>query len=179
MTPPLRPAILYVATSLDGAIARRDDGLDWLPTPSAGQDYGYADFLARIDTLVMGRRTFDVTRSFGEWPYAGRRTIVLSRTPPGATVADVEFSADDPATVLRRLRAEPGRGIWLVGGGESLRPIFAAGLVDEIILTLVPVVLGDGRPLFLPQDRPLPLRLLGSTPYPDGLVQLRYAVEAG
>lgn len=175
----MRPALLYIAASLDGFVARSDDRLDWLPVPSAGEDYGYAEFLARVDTLVMGRRTYEVTRSFGAWPYAGRRTFVLSRTRAETADPEVTFTAEDPAALVRRLRAEPGRGLWLVGGGESLRPILAAGLVDEIILTLVPIVLGAGRPLFLPQDRSLPLRLLGTTSFPDGLVQLRYAVEAG
>lgn len=181
MNPWIPPrTVLYVAASLDGYVARRDHALDWLPTPSAEQDYGYGDFFRRVDTLVMGRKTHDVTRSFGAWPYPGRRTLVLSRSRAGGRDDDVEFM-DETALLaeVRRLRQEAGGDIWLVGGGESLRPLFAAGLVDEIILTLVPVLLGEGLPLFVPPAPAASLRLRSAVPFADGLVQLTYDVARG
>jgi dihydrofolate reductase len=175
-----RRAVLYAAASLDGLVARCDHSLDWLPMPTAGQDYGYAEFIAGVDTLVMGRKTWDVTRGLGAWPYGGKRVLVMSRTRRGSGDGPVDF-VDEPGLLgeLRRLRGQTGPDVWLVGGGESLRPLFAAGLVDVIILTLVPVLLGEGLPLFLPHAGEAKWRHRATRTFPDGLVQLTYDVVRG
>ncbi|MBA3849772.1 MAG: dihydrofolate reductase [Opitutus sp.] len=168
--------VLYIAASLDGYIARRDGGLDWLPVPGAAEDYGYGKFIAGIDVLVMGRKTYEITRSFGAWPYAGRRTVVFSRTTPSAPMAGVEFTRRGVGEVVEELRNQSQKDIWFVGGGELVQAGFAGGLIDDIILTLVPVILGEGMPLFLRQEKTIPLRLRSSQAFSDGLVQLSYTV---
>ena len=167
-----------MAASLDGCIARRDGSIDWLPVPGPRRDYGYAKFLQRIDELIIGRKTYEQMLSLGRWPYGERQCHVLSRRWAGHRDVHAEFTAAAPAALLRRLRKRPGGDIWLVGGGESAHAWFAAGAVDEIILTIIPVLLGEGRPLFLPQPEATGWRLRASRVFPDGLVQLHYTVKA-
>lgn len=176
-----RDVTLYIAASLDGFIARRDGSIDWLPRPANGhEDYGYAAFMAGVDTVAMGRRTFDVARELeGAASFHGCRCIVFSRRCARARTRGVRFVAEEPAAYLRGLRRKPGGGIWLVGGGEIARECFEAGVVSSIVLTLVPVLLGDGVPLFLPRGGTTWLRLRGSRAFDDGLVQLTYDVAAG
>ena len=141
---------LYVAASLDGFIARPDGAVDWLPVPvPGGEDYGYAAFLDTVDTLLIGRKTYDQLPTFGPWPYGGRRCIVFSATRGGTRDAHAEFLDCDIAACVRELKAGPGDGvIWLVGGAEIIAACLAGGVVDEIILTTVPVLLGEGIRLF-------------------------------
>ena len=171
----MRKLVYYAAASLDGYMARGDGAIDWLPVPTPKQDYGYAKFLGRIDELIIGRKTYEQLLNFGPWPYGELKCHVLSRRWAGHRDVHAEFTDTGPAALLRRLRKRPGRDIWLVGGGESAHACFAAGVVDEIILTIVPLLLGAGRPLFLPQPESTRLRLRASRIFPDGLVQLHYA----
>lgn len=173
----MRKLIYYVAASLDGCIARRDGAVDWLPAPTAKEDYGYAKFLDRVDTLLIGRKTYEQMLTFGPWTYGERRCFVLTRKWAGQRDVHAEFIGGNISTLVHRLKRQPGRDIWLVGGGESAHACFEAGVVDEIILTQVPVLLGDGLPLFLPRDSSDKLMLRDSHTFPDGLVQLTYAVE--
>ena len=173
--PRARKITLYIAASLDGFIARRDGSIDWLPTEAGPEDYGYQEFLAGIDTVVMGRKTYDLARRRdGPEPFAGRRGVVFSRRRAGQRDGRTRFIGDDPADTVRELRMKRGRGIWLVGGGEIARECLEAGLVNEVVLTLVPVLLGDGLPLFLPRAGTTWLHLRGSRSFPNGLVQLTY-----
>lgn len=164
-----------MAASLDGYIARRDGSIDWLPVARAKQDYGQAKFLERIDELIIGRKTYEQLLSRGSWPHGERRCHVLSRRWAGHRDVHAEFTDTNPAALLRRLRKRPGGDIWLVGGGESAHAWFAAGVVDEIILTIIPVLLGEGLPLFLPAPESTGWRLRDSRIFPEGLVQLHYA----
>lgn len=166
---------LYIAASIDGFIAGPQGELDWLPAPRSTEDYGYADFLAGIDVLVMGRKTYDVACSFGEWPYVGRRTWVLSRRPPPARPDGVEFAAGDTARILEHARAEARRGVWLVGGADVAQVCWRERLIDELILTVVPVAIGGGVRLFGPHEAVMPLELQSTRAFPDGLVQLTYS----
>lgn len=172
----MRKVSLYIAASLDGQIARRDGSIDWLPRPGKKQDYGYADFIRRVDTLVMGRKTYDQAVSLGNWPYGARRSVVLSRTDCGRREAQAEFVAGDIAGIVKELRAEPGGDIWLVGGGEVVRPCLAGRVIDEIILSIPPLLLGEGIPVFLPRPLQTQLHLRNCHAFPDGLVQLSYEV---
>ena len=175
-----RPVTLYIAASLDGFIARRDGSIDWLPHPQAGgEDYGYAAFMAGVDTVVMGRKTYDCARELGDAAsFPGRRCIVFSRRRGGLRRKGVRFVADEPAEFLRQLRTRNGGGIWLVGGGEIARECLEAGVVNTIVLTLVPVLLGEGVPLFLPRGGTTWLQLRASRSFAHGLVQLTYDVAA-
>ncbi len=170
----MRKLVYYVAASLDGYIARGDGAIDWLPAPTPRQDYGYAKFLERIDELIIGRKTYEQLLNFGAWPYGGRKCHVLSRRWAGHRDVHAEFTDTAPAALLRRMRKQPGRDIWLVGGGESAHAFFAAGAVDEIILTIVPILLGEGRPLFLQPRESAGLKLRDTRVFPDGLVRLHY-----
>ena len=168
--------VLYIATSLDGYIARRDGSLDWLPQPETGaEDYGYAGFYDSIDALVMGANTFETVQSFGDWPYPGKPTLVFTtRDWPGAP-PEVYLHAGEPQPALAKLHEQGARRIWLVGGGEMVAAFLRRDLIDEMILTLCPVLLGEGLPLFPATDvMQLTWELKGSCSYPDGLAQLHY-----
>ena len=166
--------MLYVAASVDGFIAREDGTIDWLPSggdDGEGGDYGYGELMARTDVLLMGRATYELAKSFPEWPYPGRRCVVFSSRP----IDDprVEAAADAAATT-RRLLSEPGKDLWLVGGGRIVAALLEARLLHEIILTTVPVVLGRGIPLFPQLKGDVRLTLRSARAYPTGLVQTRY-----
>lgn len=173
----MRKVVLYIAASLDGLIARPDGSLDWLDAAAVpGEDYGYGEFLATCDTLLVGGVTFRQLLGFGDYPYAGKRVHVFTRHGPVDVPegAEVEFTDMDPAELTRALKAEPGDDIWLVGGSAVIRPVMDAGLVEEIILSVIPVVLGDGIPLFARGTLEKRLELLDERSYPGGIVQLRY-----
>lgn len=164
--------VYYVASSLDGYIARPDGSVNWLDDfQSSTQDYGYADFYASIDALVMGRRTYDQVRGFGDWPYPGKpcRVITsgsLADAPPGVA------AAPDPAVAMASLGIDR---LWLVGGTTLFHSMREAGLVDEYVVTVMPLLLGDGVPLFRPGTGKR-LRLAECQSFPDGVVQMRYQV---
>ena len=160
--------IYYVAASLDGFIATPEGGIDWLkPFEGTGEDYGYGEFYASIEAVLLGRVTYEQCLEFPEWPYAGKPYWVLSRTQ-GKTAANT------PASVVAEMKARGLRRAWLVGGGKLAAAFRAERLITQHIVSIVPVLLGAGIPLF---DGPGPrdeLRLLGSRGYPSGIIQVRY-----
>ena len=162
---------LYVAISLDGFVAGPDHGLDWLFTDG---DYGYKQFYAGVAGLVMGRRTYDIVRGFGDWPYGDRPSWVFTRSPVPAH-ENVTFVAGRPAELLPKIAAQAGGDLWLVGGGDLTASFMVAGLVDELILSIHPIVLGDGVRLFQRGIPRLDLELVNSETWASGLVQLTYA----
>ncbi len=167
----------YVAASLDGYIADADGGVDWLPQDESQDygDYGYAQFYAGVDALAMGRRTYDQVLSFGEWPYSGKSTYVFTSRPPDANPHEVQFVRDDPAEFARSVAAGYDGVVWLVGGGNLAERFRRAGLIDEYLVFVIPVILGAGIPLF-DGDAPLTeLSLIETAAHPDGVVMLRYA----
>ncbi|MDF2630041.1 MAG: riboflavin biosynthesis protein RibD protein [Symbiobacteriaceae bacterium] len=170
---------VFIATSLDGFIARPDGAIDWLPAgDGSGEDYGYQEFMDSVDTLVMGRNTYEMARSFGAWPYAGKPVVVLSTRPVAipAEIADsVEAMSAPPDEVVRRLAARGARHLY-IDGGKTIQGFLAAGLVSQMIITRVPVLLGSGLPLFGPLPQDVHLRHTETRSYADGLVQSRYAV---
>jgi dihydrofolate reductase len=168
---------VFVGTSVDGFIARPNHDLDWLPE-GGGEAHGYEAFLAGVDAVVMGRRTFKKVLTFDAWPYGAKRVVVLSGQPlklPSAIGRVIEQLAGSPAEVVARL-AERGATNLYVDGGITIQRFLRAGLVDRLILTRVPVLIGEGIPLFgtLPQD--IHLRHVATRSFPSGLVQSEYQV---
>lgn len=173
--------ILYIAASLDGYIARPDGDVSWLDAYH-GEDVtaDYEAFYDSVGALIMGARTYEQVLTFGDWPYAGRRTYVLTQrrlgVPPGA---DVSFYAGGPADLMRQVRIHTDRDVWLVGGARVVAGFLRAGLVDELRLAVVPRLLGDGISLFEPAPGEVTLELLGERGFSSGIVELRYGVSAG
>ncbi len=171
----MRKLILFIACSLDGCIARENGDVDWLFTD---QDYGYAEFLSSIDTVLMGRKTYEQVLTFGEYPYQGIEGYVFSRTRGNGRDENAAFVSGDVAGFVRDLKRRPGKAIWLVGGGELVRSFVQHDLIDEYEIFVHPVVLGSGIPLFrspLPETR---LRLERCRTFDTGLVQLTYMRKA-
>jgi dihydrofolate reductase len=165
---------VFIATSLDGFIALPDGSIKWLDAVQLdGEDYGFGAFFASVDTLLMGRLTWETALRFDEWPYSGKRVVVLTHRPAEARHGE-SFRAGEPAAILAALQAEGAQRVY-VDGGAVISQFLAEGLVDELTLSVVPMLLGDGIRLFqggLPRRA---LRLTSSHAYPSGLVQLRYA----
>lgn len=176
----MKTVSLYIAASLDGFIARKNGSIDWLPPiPPGGEDYGYGAFYDEVDTLLMGRKTYDQARTLGPWPHAERRCVVFSGKRGGAVDEHAEFVDCDIASFVRELKAEPGDGvIWLVGGAEIVAACLAGGVVDEIILTTVPLLLGEGVRLFPETNWTTQLRLRNVRAFDGGLVQQAYAMTS-
>ena len=170
--------VLYIATSLDGFIADRDGGVDWLErfTDAADGDYGYADFYERIGALVIGRTTYEQVRGFGDWPYPGKPTVVFTHDSPEVDQPDVSFTADDPTAVVASLREQTDGDLWLVGGGGLIASFRERGLINEVILTIIPVLLGEGVPLFPGAQPEAAMRLIDVRRFESGIVQLHYEV---
>ena len=176
---------VFVAASLDGFIARPDGGIDWLDRVNAGappgEDFGFAQFIASVDALVMGRHTFEQALTFGEWPYGAMPVVVLShslRRLPAGVPATVSVSSESPADLVLRLTAEGARHLY-IDGGLTIQSFLAAGLIDELTVTVVPVLLGAGKPLFGPLPADIPLVHVATHVYDCGLVQHKYRVEKG
>jgi dihydrofolate reductase len=165
-----RKIILYIATSLDGMIAREDGGIDWL---FSDQDYGYTAFYESVDTLIMGRKTFEQALSFADYPYAGKQAYVLSRHGMTVSRADVELTSDLPG-LIRSLRSRPGKDIWCIGGAEVVKQLLKIGELDELRLFIHPIILGHGIPLFEGSRSDIRLQLLDTRAYDSGLVELHY-----
>lgn len=173
-------ANVFVATSLDGFIAREDGGIDWLPA-GGEEDHGYAAFFASMDALVVGRNTWDLVRTFGTWPYGDKPVVVLTRRPvvvPRELERTVRIDSGEPREIAQRLAARGLRELY-VDGGRVVQGFLAAGLVRRIVLTRVPVLLGRGIPLFGPLAGDVVLRHVATRSYANGLVQSEYEVPTG
>jgi dihydrofolate reductase len=167
--------ILYIAASLDGYIARANGDIDWLSSVERpGEDYGYAAFYSSLDALVMGRETYDLSLTFGEWPYPGKKSFVFTHRNLKSVRQDVAFLSSDVVNGVAAIEAQGFHSLWLVGGGALTRSFFQNDLIDEYIISIIPVLLGSGIPLFPPAGREQKLVLAKSTEYPSGLVQLQY-----
>lgn len=170
-------ATVFVGASVDGFIARPDGGLDWLPA-DGGEPHGYTELLATVDALVIGRATFETVLGFSEWPYGDKRVIVLSSRPLDlAALRDrpVEQMGGEPAEIVARLEAR-GVGHIYVDGGITIQRFLRAGLIQRLIVTRVPVLIGQGIPLFGPLDADLRLRHVRTRDFPSGLVQSEYLI---
>ena len=171
---------VFIATSLDGFIARDDGAIDWLlERDQPGEDHGYDDFIKDIDAIVMGRGTFEAVRNMGDWFY-NRPVLVLSarlarRAVPDALTGKVRFTDKRPQEAMAALEAEGCRRVY-VDGGRVIQSFLALGLIRDMVITRVPVLLGSGRPLFGGVQRDIPLAHAGTRSFPSGLVQSRYEV---
>jgi dihydrofolate reductase len=173
-----RKVIVHIATSADGYIARTDGDIDWLTSrPAPAGFYGMDAFMKSIDTKVLGRKTYDVSRRMGAKFDSKSRTVVCSRQPrPKGAPPSVEFTAEPIDALVPRLRQNPGKDIWLMGGGDIIASFLDAEAIDEFVISVVPVFIGDGIPLIARRHRHIPLSLQSTEKFADGLVQLRYAV---
>lgn len=177
-------ASVYIATSLDGFISRPDGDIDWLhqanSTIPPGEDCGYAKFMETIDVLVMGRNTYEQVITFDPWPYVGREVVVLSTQQvniPAQLQTCVFASSEAPAELLDRLASRGVRHVY-IDGGKTIQGFLANGLIHQITITVIPVLLGSGRPLFAISAREQKLDLVSSTSYEFGFVQSTYHVLA-
>lgn len=174
----MRKVIVYVATSADGFIARPDGDVQWLDRPRIAGNYGMGDFYQSIDTVVMGRKTHDVARKLGQPAYPGKKNYILSHKPPARASGNVEFVSRKIGKFAADLRRAQGKDVWLVGGAETIATFLDEGQIDEFIIHVVPVCIGEGIPLIAPRPRLQRLRLVGCKAYQDGVVRLHYVVVA-
>ena len=173
--------ILYVASSLDGYIARPDGAVDWLDDiPEQGEgpaeDYGYGEFIAGVGVVMMGRATYEQLLSFDvDYPYPGTEGFVFSRTRAGEQDENVQFvdGADIPGLV-NRLKASSDKNIWLIGGGLLVQEFLKLDLIDRMEIFILPVILGEGIPLFPPPTPQISLNLVAVRSHDNGMAQLTY-----
>jgi dihydrofolate reductase len=170
-------ASVFIATSLDGFIARANGDLDWLP-PGGGEEHGYEAFMATVDALVIGRKTYETVLAFDAWPYGEKPVFVLSTrslapAPPGAVV---ERMSGAPVEIVSQLAARGIRHVY-VDGGITIQGFLRAGLVQRLIITRIPVLLGTGIPLFGALERDILLQHVATRQYASGLVQSEYVVS--
>ena len=167
---------VYIAASLDGFIARPDGGIDWLSiVERAGEDYGYRAFHESVDTVVVGRSTYNLALGFEPWPYAGKRCVVLTHEPPAPRHGE-EFYSGAPRELCARLSEQGVRRAY-VDGGAVIQQFLSAGLVTDLTVSFVPVLLGDGVRLFGITGGDILLELERSQSFPSGLVQVEYRVR--
>jgi dihydrofolate reductase len=174
----MRKFIVYIATSADGYIARRDGGIDWLDRPRPRDHYGIGAFMRSIDTVVWGRKTYDMALGMGGSGGGFDRSVrnyVFSRHPPASPPTGVEFVTEPVAEFARRLRVAPGKSVWMMGGAGIIASFLDVGEIDEFIIHVIPVLIGEGIPLLAPRRRTVPLALKSTKRYSDGVVRLHYA----
>ncbi len=173
---------VFVGVSLDGFIARSNGDLDWLMEEGGGDsaEYGYNEFIAGIDAIVMGRNTFEKVVTFGKWYYGNKRVVALSNHPLDLSLARtrggvVEVMAGSPAAIVSKLAAS-GAGRLYVDGGITIQQFLRAGLVHRLIISRLPVLIGNGIPLFGSLQRDIRLNHIATRTYPGGMVQSEYRI---
>lgn len=178
-----RKIIAQLAVSADGYIARPNGDVEWLNERPQTHDYGFKKFYASVDTILWGRKTYDwlvrYYRARGKTTGlfdAAKLNYVFSRKPPKRPADGVTFVSEPVKAFARRLRRQPGKHIWMMGGAGLIASFLDAGEIDEIDLHIIPVLIGEGIPLATPSYRKVALRLRTTRKYPDGVVRLRYEV---
>ena len=173
----MRKIIAYLATSADGFIARPDGDVSWLDRPRPADEYGMPAFLRSVDTLIMGRITWEVGQKLGGTVVDGKRNIILSRTMPFHAAPGAMIENIDAADLAKRLRSEKGKNIWVMGGAQVFGEFVDAGELDDIIIHVIPVLIGEGIPLLDPVPRQSELKLKSSRRFADGVVRLHYEID--
>lgn len=175
---------VFIATSLDGFISRPDGSIDWLNEANAtvppGEDCGYGAFFASVDALVMGRHTFEQVLHFDPWPYASKPVIVLTTRPftlPEHLQRTVSMTSEAPRTLVERLGRE-GKQHLYIDGGKTIQAFLAEGLIHQLTITVIPILLGAGRPLFGETRRTQKLHLVEAKAFEFGFLQSTYLVQA-
>ena len=170
-------ASVFIATSLDGFIARENGAIDWLPANP--EPHGYDEFIATVDTIVIGRNTFETIQGFGYWPYGKKRVVVLSSRTLDLSLAEgaAEQMAGEPAEIVAKLAATGSLHLY-IDGGITVQRFLRAGLIQRLIVTRVPVLIGQGIPLFGSLLHDVRLRHVRTRDFPSGLVQSEYDVVA-
>lgn len=179
-----RRIIVYIATSADGFIARTDGGIDWLDRPSPKGNYGMGAFVKSIDTVLWGRKTYDMALDYQKKGVPGSafdtkvKNYVFTRgSLPSAPPACVEVVQEPISAFTNRLRKEKGKDIWMMGGAGIIASFLDEGKIDEFMIHVIPTFIGEGIPLMAPRRRTVALQLISSTKFPDGVVKLHYAVR--
>lgn len=180
---PKRKIIVQTATSADGYIARRDGSVEWLDRPSPKGNYGMNKFYQSIDTILWGRKTYDVALDFQKKGGPGSafdtrvKNYVFTRgVVPSPPPAGVEFVSEPIRAFASRLRKEKGKQIWMMGGASIIASFLDEGEIDEFMIHVIPTFIGEGIPLIASSARTVPLKLISSTKFADGVVQLHYAI---
>lgn len=171
---------LYIACSLDGYIAREDGSIDWLTEyeNNSETDYGYSEFYASIGTVLMGRKTYEQVLGFGDWSYAEKKAYVFTRqNEPLRREKNVEFISGDVGEFVRRLKENTDKDIWLVGGSQLIKVFLEEDLVQDMIVFIVPIILGGGIPLFDRIGKEIRLKMINTERYESGLVRIDYGLE--
>jgi len=167
---------VFLGASLDGFIARKDGSLDWLkPFDNSGEDYGFNEFFASIDTVLLGRKTYDVVLGFDRWFYAGKRCMVVTHRP-AKSVHGEEFMSGTPSELLKRLEADGSKRIY-VDGGALVSQFLGAGLVDSLTISVAPILLGEGVPVSPNLGKDVTLKLTEHRAFPSGMMQLKYSTK--
>ena len=170
----MRKVICYIAMSVDGYIAGPNDDLSFLK-PFEGDpqvSHSFDELNASTDTMILGRKTYDVIRSFGLWPHGDKKTYVISHTK-NISEEGIQSYGDDLTKLINKLKNKPGKDIWLVGGGALIKSFHERDLVDEYQIAIAPTLLGEGTPLFLPSKKMMSLKLVKSENL-NGLILLTY-----
>lgn len=175
----MRQVILYIAASMDNYIAKSDGDTYWLHDPefdSKDEDYGYNALMKSIDTTLMGNATYEVVMGFDvPFPYPDTINYVFSRKNGAQETEHVKFVSEDPVSFVQQLKKNQGKDIWLIGGGQINTLLLNANLVDRVILTIAPLTLGEGIPLFASGLGFHKFKVEETKSYSSGLVQITYA----
>ncbi len=169
----------YVATSLDGYIATTDGGVDWLTQfQSSTEDHGFSDLYAKVDGLVMGSHTYEFSLGQPQWPAPDKPSWVLTRRELPVTHPSVTLTSDEPSQLISSLAERGLKSLWFMGGGKAAASFRQSGLISHYIIAIMPILLGDGIPLFAAVSRQDILKLIESKTHPSGIVQLSYESQS-
>ena len=170
-----RKVILYIATSLDGYIATKNENLDFLSlVEQEGEDYGYADFIKTVDTVIVGRKSYDKVLSMGfDFPHADKESYIITRTPK-PTIGNIQFYTENLEALILKLKEKDGQNIFVDGGAEIVNLMMNDNLIDVFCVSIIPVLLGDGISLFQDNRPELQLKFVRSETFKSGLVQIWY-----
>ena len=177
----MRKIIVYIATSADGFIARKDGAVDWLDRPQTAGDYGMGKFYKSIDTILWGRKTYEMALGFQSEGKEGAESDIknyaFSRRPPKKVARGFEFVKEPIKKFVKRLRSQKGKDIWMMGGAGIIGSFLDASAIDEFIIHVIPTFIGEGIPLMAPRHRTVPLKLKSCKKFSDGVVRLHYQVS--